>query len=154
MSTASTAATAENTLAEQQLVTVRIHQQLLGIPVLDVREILREQKITKIPLAPGGISGTLNLRGRIVTVVDVRHRLELPARDTSVLCTFVMVEHKGELYSLIVDSVGDILNASAGSVQDVPPNLAANWRKVAAGVIQLEKELLIILDPKTLFVFD
>lgn len=153
MSTTSTAVIG-NDIAERQLVTVRIHQQLLGIPVLDVREILREQKITKIPLAPGGIAGTLNLRGRIVTVVDIRHRLELPARDTSTLCTFVMVEHKGELYSLIVDSVGDILNTSAESVQDVPPNIAANWRKVAAGVIQLEKELLIILDPKALFIFD
>ncbi|NDE90632.1 MAG: chemotaxis protein CheW [Alphaproteobacteria bacterium] len=140
-------------VSEEQLVTMRIHNQLLGIPVWEAREILREQKITKIPLVASEIAGALNLRGRIVTVIDIRHRLQLPPRDPSVPCIFVVMEHKGELYSLIVDSVGDVLTIPSTSIQNAPPNLAPNWRDISAGVHRLEKELLIILDPRPLFTF-
>ncbi len=138
---------------DKQLVTMRIHEQLLGIPVHDVREILRGQHITHIPLVPGEIAGALNLRGRIVTVFDVRHRLQLPPMAKGSPCIFVVVDHKGELYSLIVDSVGDVLTIPSASIQNAPPNLSANWRDIASGVYRLEKDLLVILDPKRLFTF-
>lgn len=140
--------------AHEQLVTMRINNQLLGIPVYDVREILREQKITSIPLVPGEIAGALNLRGRIVTVVDIRHRLGLPTRNAAKAAIFVVVEHKGELYSLVVDSVGDVLAIPASSIQATPPNLDSSWREIASGVHRLEKDLLVILDPKRLFAFE
>lgn len=139
---------------EEQLVTMRIHNQLLGISVRETREILKEQKITRIPLVPGEIAGTLNLRGRIVTVIDIRPRLGLPARGEHGHYIFVVVEHKGELYSLIVDSVGDVLTIPSNAVQDSPPNLAQSWRGISAGVYKLEKELLVILNPKALFTFE
>lgn len=145
--------TAALKVTEEQLVTMRIHDQLLGIPVREVREILRGQKITKIPLVSSEIAGALNLRGRIVTVIDIRPRLQLPPRDPSTACIFVVVEYKNELYSLIVDSVGDVLTIPSISIQDSPPNLAPNWRGISAGVHRLKEELLIILDPSPLFTF-
>jgi len=140
-------------VTHEQLVTMRIHQQLLGIPVQDVREILLGQKITKIPLVSDEIAGALNLRGRIVTVIDIRHRMQLPALESGAQCIFVVVEHKGELYSLVVDSVGDVLTIPYTSIQAAPPNLAASWREISAGVHRLDSELLVILDPKPLFTF-
>lgn len=136
-----------------QLATMRINGQLLGIPVQEVREILREQKITNIPLVPSEIAGALNLRGRIVTVIDIRHRLGLPERNKEIQNIFVVVDHKNELYSLVVDSIGDVLTIPTNAIQSVPSNLAASWRSIASGVYQLEKELLVILDLKALFTF-
>lgn len=136
-----------------QLVTMRIHNQLLSIPVSETREILHEQKITKVPLVDNGIAGTLNLRGRIVTVLDIRHRLQLPLHQAGAHASFVVVEYKGELYSLIVDSVGDVLTVPSSDIQDAPPNLDANWRSISSGIYKLDTELLVVLDPKALFSF-
>lgn len=139
--------------ASEQLVTMRVGKQVMGIPVQDVREILREQKVTHIPLVSGEIAGVLNLRGRIVTAIDVRYKMKLPPREAGRECTFVVVENKGELYSLIVDSVGDVLTIPSASIEKSPPNLASNWREVSSGVYKLENELLVILDHKALFTF-
>lgn len=147
-------ATAVQTQAEIQLMTMWINQQLLGIPVTDVREILHEQKITHIPLVFKEIAGALNLRGRIVTVIDMRQRLQLPPRDPNTKCIFVVVEHKNDLYSLVVDSVGDVLTVPTNSIQNVPPNLTSIWQETASGVHRLEKDLLIILESKKLFIFE
>lgn len=140
-------------MADIQLVTMRIQGQLLGISVHDVREILRNQHITKIPLVHTDIAGALNLRGRIVTVFDMQSRLQLPPRETIKQLTFVVVEHKADLYSLVVDSVGDVLTIPSDGVHTPPPNLSATWRDLSSGVYKLEKELLVILDPKRLFEF-
>ncbi len=135
----------------RQLVTMRIDGQLLCIGALEVREILSDQKIARIPLVPEQVAGVLNLRGRIVTVIDIRSRLRLPPRDKNAAANFVVVEHKGDLYSLIVDSVGDVLNLPAESVQGVPPNLPERWREIAEGVCRLEKDLLVIISLRSLF---
>lgn len=136
---------------EEQLVTMRIDGQLLGIPIRDVREIMFEQKITPIPLVSEEIVGALNLRGRIVTAIDIRRKLQLPTRAAGASCMFVVVEFKDELYSLVVDSVGDVLIVPGAEIQDNPPNLETTWRNVSAGVYRLEQELLIILAPQHLF---
>lgn len=136
---------------EEQLVTMRIAGQLLGIPIRDVREIMLEQKITPIPLVSEEITGALNLRGRIVTAIDIRRRLQLPVRTPDMACMFVVVEFRDELYSLVVDSVGDVLTISTAQIQENPPNLEATWRNVSSGVYRLEQELLVMLAPKHLF---
>lgn len=131
-------------------VTVRIDRQLIGIPVKQVRDVLRKQKITAIPLAPSEVAGSLNLRGRIVTVVDVRHRLRLPPSAENVQSMFVVVEHKGELYSLMVDSVGDVLTAPPAMIEKVPANLSGAWKEVASGIYKMSDELLVIIDVQTM----
>src|SRR5689334_17114366 len=92
-----------------QYVSLTIGDQMLGIPVLNVHDVLTPQRITRVPLAPGEVAGSLNLRGRIVTAIDVRRRLCLPPRTDKGPCMSVVVEHSGESYSLIVDGVGEVL---------------------------------------------
>lgn len=131
-------------------VTMRVDRQLFGVPVKYVRDVLREQHVTKIPLSPPEISGSLNLRGRIVTVVNLRTRLHLSARKESSSGMFVVVEHKNELFSLMVDTVGDVLTVSAGSIEKTPANLGAQWKDVASGIYKLDNELLVIMDIESL----
>ena len=94
-------------------VTMTISGQLFGIPVLGVQDVLGPQAITRIPLAPPEVAGTLNLRGRIVTAIDVRTRLRLPERDADGKAMRIVFDHAGELYSLMIDSVGEVLKLPA-----------------------------------------
>lgn len=131
-------------------VTMRIDRQLFGVPVKYVRDVLREQKVTPIPLAPKEVAGSLNLRGRIVTVMDLRKRLQLADKQEGEQGMFVVVEHKNELYSLIVDSVGDVLTVSASAIEKAPGNMGSAWRDVSSGIYKLEGELLMVIDVETL----
>lgn len=132
------------------LVTMRVDQQLFGIPVLHVRDVLREQKVARIPLAASEIAGSINLRGRIVTVINVRDRLKLMPKKDQEPHMFVVVENHQELYSLMVDSVGDVMNIPDSHIEKVPANLSSSWKEVASGIHRLEDELLVIIDPKAL----
>ena len=93
---------------QKQYVSITIGDQLFGIPVLLVHDILGPQRITRIPLSPSEVAGSLNLRGRIVTAIEMRLRLKMSGREDGDEGMNVVVEHKGELYSLIVDSVGEV----------------------------------------------
>ena len=112
---------------KKDFVTMRVDGQLFGIPVMLVQDVLRPQKITPIPLAPQKVEGSLNLRGRIVTAVDVRRKLGLPMRAEKEKYMLVAVELKNEMYSLIVDSVGEVLSFSIKDFQHNPTNLASHW---------------------------
>jgi purine-binding chemotaxis protein CheW len=131
---------------QQTFVTVTVAGQQFGIPVLQVQDILGAQRITHIPLAPPEVAGSLNLRGRIVTAIDVRTRLSLPPRDDGKPGMSVVVEHQHELYSLIVDAVGEVLDVEAGRFERNPSTLEAVWREVSAGIFRLDDSLLLILD--------
>lgn len=135
---------------ENMYVTMRIDQQLFGISVKNVRDVLRSQRITQIPLASKEVAGSLNLRGRIVTVINVRRRLNLPEREGDGKNMFVVVEHKGDLYSLMVDSVGEVLSVSSDAIEKTPANLQGSWKEVATGIHKLAGELLVIIDVKTM----
>ncbi len=126
--------------------TIRIAGQIFGIPVLQVQDVLGEQKVTRIPLAPPEVSGSLNLRGRIVTAMNVRRRLGLPDNDINKSNMSVVVEFENELYSLIIDEVGDVLGLNKDSFEKTPATLDPVWREVSTGIYRLEKDLLIVLD--------
>ncbi len=131
----------------EDFVTMTISDQLFGIPVLSVQDVLGPQKITRIPLAPPEVAGALNLRGRIVTAIDVRRRLGLDAREGGKEESMsVVVEVDDELYSLTVDSVGEVLSMSADTYEPNPPTLDPAWRDVSAGIYQLDGQLLVVLD--------
>jgi len=138
----------------QDYVTVRLGGQLLGIPVLAVQDVLSSQKITRIPLAPPWVAGVLNLRGRIVTAIDLRHRLGLPERSDDGKDMSVVVEHRGEPYSLQIDSVGDVLDLGDEAMEKNPVTLDQRWREVSRGIFRLESELLAILDVEKLLSFE
>jgi purine-binding chemotaxis protein CheW len=136
---------------QNMYVTMRVDGQLFGVPVRYVRDVLRQQKIIPIPLASKEIAGSLNLRGRIVTVIDLRKRLNLPQQQAANASNmFVVVEHKNELFSLIVDNVGEVLTAQLGSIEKTPANLGGSWKEVASGIYKLSGELLVIIDVQTL----
>jgi len=134
----------------QEFVTMRVGGQLFGISVLSVQDVLRKQRIAKIPLAPAVIAGSLNLRGRIVTVINMRRRLSLPPAEDDSTMMNVVVDYNNELFSLNVDSVGEVLSLPLEKFEKSPVNLSENWKEVAAGVFKLDKELLVILDADNL----
>jgi purine-binding chemotaxis protein CheW len=134
----------------EMLVTMRVDGQLFGIPVHHVRDVLKEQKVARIPLSLPEIAGSINLRGRIVTVINLRERLKLgPKKDTAPYM-FVVVERNHELYSLMVDSVGDVMTIPHAEIEKTPANLSASWREVSSGINRLQGELLVVIDPKAL----
>ena len=137
----------------KDFLTVMIAEQCFGIAVLQVEDVLGEQSVTNIPLAPPEVAGSLNLRGRVVTAVDVRRRLgiEPSEEDSDTTGMSVVVEHENELYSLIIDRVGDVLSLKGDMFENNPPTLDPMWREISGGIFRLEKELLIVLDvPKLL----
>jgi len=136
-----------------EFVTVTVAKQLFGIPVLTVQDILGPQRITRIPLAPPEVAGALNLRGRIVTAIDVRSRLHLPQRKSGDGMA-VVVEHDQELYSLLVDSVGDVLSLPEAKFEPNPSTLDSLWREVSLGIYRLKNELLMVLDVDRLLSID
>ncbi|WP_119423050.1 chemotaxis protein CheW [Desertibaculum subflavum] len=134
----------DNSTAEY--VTVTVDGQMFGIPVLSVQDVLGPQKITRIPLSPPEIAGVLNLRGRIVTAIDLRRRLRLAARPEGERGMSVVVEHKGEPYSLIVDSVGEVMALPESAFERNPPTLSARWREISGGIYRLDGKLLVVLE--------
>ncbi len=129
-----------------EFVSITVAGQLFGIPVLQVQDVLGPQRITRIPLAPPEIAGSLNLRGRIVTAIDLRTRLRLPPLPEGQAGMSIVVDYGGELYSVIVDQVGEVLSLGAGTVERNPATLDPIWREVSGGIHRLDKTLLIVLD--------
>jgi purine-binding chemotaxis protein CheW len=138
----------------QDFVTIKVEGQTLGIPVLAVHDVLNAQQITTIPLSPDWVSGVLNLRGRIVTAIDLRRRLGLPPLDKEKQSMSVVVEHGEEPYSLQIDSVGEVLSLDDQLFERNPVTLDPRWRDVSRGIYRLEGELLPILDVDRLLEFD
>jgi purine-binding chemotaxis protein CheW len=132
--------------APTTFVTMMVCDQLCGLPLQDVREIVVTQSLTRVPLASGEIAGSLNLRGRIVTAIDLRRRLDLPPRPGTERGMSVVVERGGELYSLLVDEVREVLDLEGVKFESDPPTLAAVWRDNSNGICCLDHELLVILD--------
>ncbi len=137
-------------IENQMYVTMRVDNQLIGIPVKNVRDVLRQQKITSIPLSAPEVSGSLNLRGRIVTVINLRRRLRLPERPEDSKSMFVVVEYRGELFSLMVDSVGEVMTVPFHAIEKSPTNLGGAWKEVTTGIYKLSGELLVIIDVQTM----
>jgi purine-binding chemotaxis protein CheW len=128
-------------------VTFTVAGQLFGIPVLKVQDILVPDKIAHVPLAPPEVRGSINLRGRIVTVIDVRTRLGLPLKDgETVRHMGVTVENGQDLYTLLVDNVGDVISLSHELYEPNPSTLDQSWMEFADGVFRLEGSLMVVLN--------
>ncbi len=130
----------------QDYVTMVIQGQLFGIPVLAVQDVLGPQRITRIPLAPREVAGSLNLRGRIVTAIDVRLRLGLAVQSNGGKGMSVVIDVGGELYSLMVDQVGEVLSLPEAKFERNPPTLDQAWREFSMGIYRLEGTLMVVLD--------
>jgi purine-binding chemotaxis protein CheW len=140
--------------ATQDYITVVIGTQLFGIAVTDVQDVFSPQSITCVPLAPAEVGGVLNLRGRIVTVIDVRGRLGLGTRNDKAPAMAVGIDRGGESYGLMIDEVGEVLTLRAEEIERVPETLDAKWRAVSKGVYQLQDRLMVVLDVERLMSFE
>jgi purine-binding chemotaxis protein CheW len=130
----------------EQFVTFRVDGQLFGVNVLGVQDILRTEEIAFVPMAPPEVSGSINLRGRIVTVIDVRSRLGLAAREEGENTMGVTVEQDTELYTLSVDEIGEVMSVPIAKREKIPGTLDQKWHNFAEYIFQLEGELMIVLD--------
>jgi len=132
--------------AAREYLTVNVCGQLFGVSVMTVNDVLGPQKMTRALLAPPAIVGIMNLRGRIVTAIDMRRCLALPERTPSDPSMSVVVERGGELFSLIIDKVGDVILLDHEKNEDMPVTLDERWRSVGLGISKLNSEILVLLD--------
>jgi purine-binding chemotaxis protein CheW len=128
-----------------QYVTVRVAGQLFGLPILAVHEVFVPDRVTRVPLAGDEIEGVLNLRGRIVTTINMRRLLGYPPNGAAGTMA-VGIEYKGEAYGLIIDEVGEVLTLDAVHREAPPANLDRRLADIVVGVHRLAGELMLILD--------
>ena len=133
-----------------QYVTVVIGGQLFGLPIGKVHDVFMPESVTRVPQSENEIAGVLNLRGRIVTAIDMRRLLGLEDREKDELKMAVGIEYRGESYGFIIDNVGEVLNLADDSREANPSNLNRNWTSISAGVHRLEGQLMVILDVEKL----
>ena len=129
-----------------EYVTVMIGDQLFGLPISRVQDVFMPDRITRVPLAAPEIAGVLNLRGRIVTAVDMRRRLGLPPRSDDKPSMAVGIELKGESYGLLIDTLGEVMKLGETTLEPNPVNLDARLARVSGGVHRLDGQLMVILD--------
>jgi len=133
-------------ILDTEYVTVMIDGQLFGLPISRVQDVFMPDRLTRVPLASPEIAGVLNLRGRIVTAIDLRRRLGLPPRSGDRPPMAVGIELRGESYGLLIDSVGEVMRLADNTREPNPVNLDGKLARVSAGVHRLDGQLLVILD--------
>lgn len=128
-----------------QILTLFLGGQTFGIPTHSIQDVMRPIEMTRIPLAPDYIRGVSNLRGRIMTVIDLRQRINESPADIKKSMNIV-VEQDGEIYSVLVDRVGDVINVDTDKIEGPPETLNAMWKNVLQGVYQAEGKIILILE--------
>ncbi len=129
-----------------EYVTAMIGGQLFGLPIVRVQDVFIPERLTRVPLAPPEIAGVLNLRGRIVTVIDLRRRFGLGQRESGQVTMAIGVESRAESYGLLIDSVGEVLKLEDAAREPNPINLDERLARVSAGIYRLDGQLLIVVD--------
>ncbi|MBI1853911.1 MAG: purine-binding chemotaxis protein CheW [Planctomycetes bacterium] len=129
-----------------QFSTFYLDGQWFGVDVLDVREVIRHQEVTRVPLAPAAIRGLINIRGQVVTAIDLRHRLELSPRNPQQLPMNVVVRTDDGATSLLVDDIGDVVRVTEDSREAPPQTLRGAARELIKAVYKLSDRLLLVLD--------
>jgi purine-binding chemotaxis protein CheW len=133
-------------MATTHFCTLSVAGILYGIEVARVQEVLRAQRLTRVPLAHGVVAGLMNLRGQIVTAIDLRRRLALPERPAGKAPTHVVVQAGGAVVSLLVDDVGDVIPISSEAFEPVPETVRRPARDLLRGAYKLKDRLLLWLD--------
>lgn len=137
----------------QQVLAVFLGSEMFGIPIAFVQGVLETLPLTYVPLAPPAVKGVMNLRGRIVTAIDLRTTLN---GDDKMLIggpqanMSIVIEEGGELYSLLVDTVGDVHTLSTAHIEEPPLTMADSLKNVTSGVFALRDRIMIILKPAAL----
>ena len=130
----------------RQFCTFTLGTLHIGLPVEQVQEILRPQDVTTVPLVDPVVHGLINLRGQIVTAIDLRVRLQLPPREEGEGCMNVVINHLDEPISLLVDLIGDVVEVSEDNFELPPESLSGPARELVLGAYKLDNKLLLVLD--------
>ncbi len=133
-------------IALDQYCTFRVDDLYFGVSVGEVQEVLRHQPMSPVPRASDAIHGLINLRGQIVTAVDLRYCLGLPPREPDALPMNVIVRSRGEVVSLLVDDIGDVIDTAGLELEPTPSNMPEAVQRVIIGVRPLPEAILLILD--------
>jgi len=141
----------EETLKKQdaellQLVTFSIGEEEFGVDILSVQEIIRMMDITKVPRAPDFVEGVINLRGKVIPIIDLRKRFGLSTRDHDKHTRIIVIEINNMIVGFVVDSVSEVLRIPASTVEPPPPVVSGLESEYISGVGKLEDRLLILLD--------
>lgn len=136
----------ESTHSIHQYVTFFVAGNYLGVDVLMVQEVLRNQHLTRVPLAPAVVEGLINLRGQIVPALDLRRVLNLPNRDGSVNTASLVVRTERGAVSLQVDEIDEVVQQNTSSLSSPPNNIDSRLRMLLQGVYKLDSRLLLVLD--------
>ncbi|MCI5065249.1 chemotaxis protein CheW [bacterium] len=129
-----------------QFATFYVGEMLFGLDVMQVQEIIRYQEMTPVPLSSPIVEGLINLRGQIITAIDLRKRLGMEPLESESRPMNVVVRHEEEVVSLLVDRIGDVLEVHSEQYEDAPDILSGSSREVVQGVFKLKEELLLVLD--------
>lgn len=130
----------------QQYCTFYLDGLFFGVEVQKVQEVIRYQEMTRVPLASGVVTGLINLRGQIVTAIDLRRRLGLPDRSAEQLPMNVVVRSDEGIVSLLADEIGDVQEVAADLFEHTPETLSGEARTLIRGAYKLESRLLLVLD--------
>lgn len=133
--------------ARNNCITFLVDGQLFGMPAAEVMELSRFHELTRVPLAPPTIAGLMNLRGQVVTAVDMRRRMELRPRPDGQQPMNVVLRREDVLVSLLVDQVGEVVELDEATFEPVPDTLRGVARELVRGVHKLPGRLLLLLDP-------
>lgn len=131
---------------QREYVTVVAGEQMFGLPIEQVQDVFMAGALTPVPLAPPEVAGLINLRGRVVTAIDLALRLGLEPADASGPRFAVGIEDCGDAYSLLVERVGEVVRLADDSRDANPVHLDARWAALSAGVHRLADRFLVILD--------
>ena len=131
---------------ESQYCTFYLDKYFFGVEVSRIQEVLRYQEMTSIPLAPSVIRGLINLRGQIVTAIDLRRKLDFEELPEEKLPMNVVIRADEGAVSFLVDEIGDVLNVDEISFEPPPATVTGPTRELVKGVYKLENRLLLILD--------
>lgn len=130
----------------KQFVTFNLGSLFLGVDVLEVQEVIRFQQMTRVPTAPSMVEGLINLRGQIITAIDLRRRLKLSDRPDGQLPMNVVVRTDDGALSFLVDEIGDVLEVEDERFERVPETVTGMIRELISGVYKVEGRLLLVLD--------
>jgi len=132
--------------SKRQFCTFYLDKLLFGVDLNNVQEVIRFLNMTRVPLAPDVVSGLINLRGQIVTAIDLRRRLQMDARAQGMLPMNVVVRSGDGAVSLLVDEIGDVVEADDDTFEVPPETLRGSVRNMILGVHKLDKKLMHVLD--------
>jgi purine-binding chemotaxis protein CheW len=133
-----------------RVLIINIGDHYFGTPIHEIQDVIQRQKTTQVPLTQNSIIGLLNLRGHIVTEVNMATALNIPSAVETERKYSIVIGQKGELYSLAIDDIGDVIDVQSSSIETIPETIDRSWINVSKGVIRLPEKLVVILNLEAL----